>query len=279
MAAEWAEIPAYRDSLADGARRASGAPLHRPRSSAAPARCTRRRGGCSRTGSSSPRTADEPRRAECTFLFNRAYSGSESGAERRRSVAAAENGASSEVETGARIAHDRAAAEDARGGAQRPRAAPSGSPRSPREIEREGIEYVFFQQVSITGHVMARASSRASSRRSPSAATSSSTARPPTCSPTGTATTSASAPRSPSSPRSPTSTPSPCLPWDPRVARVYCDCYDTETGELLDADPRQNLKRVAHEFEEELGLHVPVGIEPEMMWLKPADEDGARPRA
>ena len=43
------------------------------------------------------------------------------------------------------------------------------------------------------------------------------------------------------------------LPWDSRVARVYCDCYDTETGELLDADPRQNLKRIAHEFEEELG--------------------------
>ena len=37
---------------------------------------------------------------------------------------------------------------------------------------------------------------------------------------------------------------SPPLPWDPRVARVFCDCYDTETGELLDADPRQNLKRV-----------------------------------
>src|SRR6184192_4800714 len=27
------------------------------------------------------------------------------------------------------------------------------------------------------------------------------------------------------------------LPWDARVARVYCDCYDTETGELLEADP------------------------------------------
>ena len=25
------------------------------------------------------------------------------------------------------------------------------------------------------------------------------------------------------------------LPWDPRVARVFCDCYDTETGKLLDA--------------------------------------------
>ena len=58
------------------------------------------------------------------------------------------------------------------------------------------------------------------------------------------------------------------LPWDPRVARVYCDCYDTETGERLDADPRQNLKQVAHEFEQELGLQFLIGIEPEMMWLK-----------
>ena len=67
------------------------------------------------------------------------------------------------------------------------------------------------------------------------------------------------------------------LPWDERVARVYCDCYDTETGELLDADPRQNLKRVAHEFEEELGYNFLCGIEPEMMWLKLA-EDGVRRR-
>ena len=52
------------------------------------------------------------------------------------------------------------------------------------------------------------------------------------------------------------------LPWDPRVARVYCDCYDTETGELLDADCRQNLKNVAHEFEQELGLQFLIGIEP-----------------
>ena len=66
------------------------------------------------------------------------------------------------------------------------------------------------------------------------------------------------------------------LPWDPRVARVYCDCYDTETGELLDADPRQNLKRVVAEFEKELGYSFLIGIEPEMMWLK-RPEDGALP--
>ena len=68
------------------------------------------------------------------------------------------------------------------------------------------------------------------------------------------------------------------LPWDPRVARVYCDCYDTETGELMDADPRQNLKRVVAEFERELGYSFLIGIEPEMMWLQPR-EDGSSSRA
>ena len=47
------------------------------------------------------------------------------------------------------------------------------------------------------------------------------------------------------------------LPWDPRVARVYCDCYDTETGELLDADPRQNLKRVVARVRARAGLQLP----------------------
>ena len=63
------------------------------------------------------------------------------------------------------------------------------------------------------------------------------------------------------------------LPWDERVARVYCDCYDTETGELLDADPRQNLKRVVSEFEEELGLNFVIGIEPEMMWMRRGEDE------
>jgi glutamine synthetase len=58
------------------------------------------------------------------------------------------------------------------------------------------------------------------------------------------------------------------LPWDPRVARVYCDAYD-ECGAPLDADPRQNLKRVAAEAERELGASALIGIEPEMLWLRP----------
>src|SRR5215210_6276565 len=67
------------------------------------------------------------------------------------------------------------------------------------------------------------------------------------------------------------------LPWDRRVARVYWDSYATETGALLDADPRQNLKRVAHDVETELGYSFLCGIEPEMMWLK-RGEDGGPPQ-
>jgi len=58
------------------------------------------------------------------------------------------------------------------------------------------------------------------------------------------------------------------LPWDPRVARVFCDCYDTENGKLLEADPRQNLKRTVNEVEQELGYTFLCGVEPEMMWMK-----------
>src|SRR5215218_4613925 len=99
-----------------------------------------------------------------------------------------------------------------------------------QRIEQEGIKYVFFQQVSVTGRVMGK----------------------------GVVAT------------------FEVLPWDRRVARVFCDCYDTETGELLDADPRQNLKRIAHDFEQELGYQFLIGIEPEMMWLK-KPEPGAAP--
>jgi glutamine synthetase len=62
------------------------------------------------------------------------------------------------------------------------------------------------------------------------------------------------------------------LPWDGRVARVYCDCYDTESGNLLESDPRQNLKRIMNEVEQELGYTFLCGIEPEMMWMRKTDD-------
>ncbi|MHB1928867.1 MAG: glutamine synthetase family protein [Acidimicrobiales bacterium] len=68
------------------------------------------------------------------------------------------------------------------------------------------------------------------------------------------------------------------LPWDPRVARVFCTLFRSReekenAGAFLDSDCRGNLKRIHAAFEAETGLHLRAGCEPEMMWLK-ADAEG-----
>ena len=68
------------------------------------------------------------------------------------------------------------------------------------------------------------------------------------------------------------------LPWDPKVARVWCTCFRnreerTNPGSFLTSDCRGNLKRIQAEFEDATGLHLRAGTEPEMMWLK-LDEEG-----
>jgi glutamine synthetase len=145
-----------------------------------------------------------------------------------------------------------------------------------RRIESEGIKYVFFQQVSVTGRVMGKgvvASFFPQVAEKGYQLVYGATANlfvdrvgnyigfgPEESELAAMADLDTFAP----------------LPWDPRVARVFCDCYDTESGELLDADPRQNLKRVVSEFEQELGYSFLIGIEPEMMWLR-RSEDGTGP--
>lgn len=62
------------------------------------------------------------------------------------------------------------------------------------------------------------------------------------------------------------------LPWEPRLARVWCNWYAEETGELLDHDVRGNLLRVEAELEQAQGLRLITGIEPEMMWLRPGPD-------
>src|ERR671927_1994975 len=144
-----------------------------------------------------------------------------------------------------------------------------------KQIESQGIKYVFFQQVSITGRIMGKgvvASFFPQVAEKGYQLVYGATANlftdrhgnyigfgPEESELAAIADLSTFAP----------------LPWDPRVARVYCDCFDTETGELLDADPRQNLKNVVAEFEQELGYSFLIGIEPEMMWLKRGEDGGA----
>ena len=69
------------------------------------------------------------------------------------------------------------------------------------------------------------------------------------------------------------------LPWDKRVARVYCTCFRNREerenpGGHLSSDCRGNLRIMHKEFQTKHdGLHLRHGMEPEMMWLK-RGEDG-----
>jgi hypothetical protein len=54
---------------------------------------------------------------------------------------------------------------------------------------------------------------------------------------------------------------------------VFCTLFrnreeETDPGGFLTSDCRGNLRRIHTEFERETGLHMRVGTEPEMMWLK-----------
>ncbi len=68
------------------------------------------------------------------------------------------------------------------------------------------------------------------------------------------------------------------LPWDKRIARVYCTCFrnreeKVNPGGHLTADCRGNLRIHHQEFQAKHGMQMRVGTEPEMMWLK-RGEDG-----
>ncbi len=69
------------------------------------------------------------------------------------------------------------------------------------------------------------------------------------------------------------------LPWDKRIARVFCTCFrnreeSINPGGHLTSDCRGNLRIIHEEFKSKHdGLHMRAGTEPEMMWLK-RGEDG-----
>jgi len=70
------------------------------------------------------------------------------------------------------------------------------------------------------------------------------------------------------------------LPWEKSIGRVYCTCFfnreeeiEGPAGGYLTSDCRGNLKRIHDEFQQEHGLGLRFGAEPEMMWLK-KDADG-----
>ncbi|WP_119462408.1 glutamine synthetase family protein [Rhodospirillaceae bacterium SYSU D60014] len=69
------------------------------------------------------------------------------------------------------------------------------------------------------------------------------------------------------------------LPWDKRIARVFCTCFRNREervnpGGHLTSDCRGNLRIIHEQFQKDHnGLHLRHGTEPEMMWLRKG-EDG-----
>ncbi len=64
------------------------------------------------------------------------------------------------------------------------------------------------------------------------------------------------------------------LPWDKRVGRVWCTLFRNreereDPGAFLTSDSRGNLRRIHDQFKKDHdNLHLRIGTEPEMMWLK-----------
>jgi glutamine synthetase len=72
------------------------------------------------------------------------------------------------------------------------------------------------------------------------------------------------------------------LPWDPTVARFFCRMYEPghrtgDGGQLFAGDPRGNLLRVHAAFTAKTGLELRSGCEPEMTWTGPGLEARFRP--
>ena len=67
------------------------------------------------------------------------------------------------------------------------------------------------------------------------------------------------------------------LAWNKRVARLFCTVFRNreetqDPGAFLEVDCRGNLRRIHERFKEKYkGLHLRVGCEPEMLWLKPGE--------
>jgi glutamine synthetase len=74
------------------------------------------------------------------------------------------------------------------------------------------------------------------------------------------------------------------LPWDESVGRFFCTLYEPEHvpvvgGSEFAGDARGLLARAHRDFEADTGLHLRSGCEPEMTWAGPIVEDDTRPGA
>ena len=143
-----------------------------------------------------------------------------------------------------------------------------------RRIDAEGITYIYYQFASVTGRHHGKGGTRAAlGDDRATGGSSSSTARRPTCSSTAEGDYIGYGPEARELVGLADVDTFCPLPWDPRVARVFCTLFrgreeEVDGGAFLTSDCRGNLHRIHDAFTAATGLELRIGCEPEMMWLK-----------
>ena len=148
------------------------------------------------------------------------------------------------------------------------------------KINELNVDYIYYQFISVTGRIVGKGvpADHWEQIAEPRISACLRINRK-TCLLTVTETISATAPKRWSLSVSRTLKHSVQLPWDKRVARVFCTCFRNreervDPGAHLTSDCRGNLRILHEEFKAKHGgLHLRHGMEPEMMWLK-RGEDG-----
>ena len=165
-----------------------------------------------------------------------------------------------------------------------PRAARSSSSRSETKINELGIQYIYYQFVSVDRpHRRQGRAGRSLGGDRRRRAFSWSTARPRISSSIATSNYIGYGPEASELVGIPDPETFVQLPWDKRVARVFCTCFRNREeqairGGHLTSDCRGNLRIIHEQFQKNhKGLHLRHGCEPEMMWLKKG-ADGLRRR-
>lgn len=143
-----------------------------------------------------------------------------------------------------------------------------------RKIQELGIKYIYFQLVSITGRVVGKGVPAAHWRRLANAGIQMVYGSTVNVATSRTGQYLGYGPAASELVALPDPDTFVQLPWDKRLARVFCTLFhnrehEEHPGQFLDADCRGNLRRAHEKFQQDHnGLHLRVGVEPEMMWLK-----------
>jgi glutamine synthetase len=150
------------------------------------------------------------------------------------------------------------------------------------QIREHGVEYIYYQTVSLSGRVMAKISPAAQLERNVEKGVFMHRSATADFQVTLGGDLLGGGPKATEFVAMPDTDTFNVLPWDTRIARFLCTIYEPEHraevgGNVYAADARGHLKRAHQEFQADTGFELRSGCEPEMNWIGPDTEVKSRP--